>query len=50
MILALSEDCALPRPRCRFEDNSKMDIKETGLGDLWTGFIWLRIGTDRELL
>jgi hypothetical protein len=29
------------RPRCRWEDNIKMDLQEVG----WTGLIWLRIGT-----
>jgi hypothetical protein len=32
------------RPRCRWEDNIKMDLKEVGWR-VWTGFIWLRIGT-----
>ena len=30
----------LGRPRCRREDNIKMDLKEVG-----TGWSWLRIGT-----
>jgi hypothetical protein len=34
----------LGRPRRRWEDNIKMDIKEVGWG-AWTGLIWLRIGT-----
>ena len=32
----------LGRPRRRWEDNIKMDIREVG-GDEWS---WLRIGTD----
>ena len=32
----------LGRPRCRWEDNIKMDLQEVGA---WTGSIWLRIGT-----
>ena len=31
-------------PRCRWEDNIKMDLKEVGRG-VWTGWSWLRIGT-----
>jgi hypothetical protein len=34
----------LGRPRDRWEDNIKMDLQEVGWG-VWTGFIWLRIGT-----
>jgi hypothetical protein len=33
----------LGKPRRRWEDNTRMDLKESG--KLWTGFIWLRIGT-----
>jgi hypothetical protein len=33
----------LGRPRCRWIDNIKMDLSETGL-------IWLRIGTGGEVL
>ena len=32
------------RPRCRWEDNIKMDLQEVGCG-VWTGSSWLRIGT-----
>jgi hypothetical protein len=32
------------RPRHRYEDNIKMDLQEFGCG-VWTGSIWLRIGT-----
>jgi hypothetical protein len=32
----------------RWEDNIKMDLKEIG-GRIWTGFIWLRIGTSGRL-
>jgi hypothetical protein len=39
----------LRRPRRRWEDNIEMDIREVGWG-AWTGSIWLRIGTDGELL
>jgi hypothetical protein len=34
----------LGRPRCRWEDNSKMDLEEVGCG-AWTGSIWLRTET-----
>jgi hypothetical protein len=39
----------LGRPRRRWEDNIKMDLREVGWGT-WTGSIWLRIGTGGELL
>jgi hypothetical protein len=38
-----------PRPRRRWEDGIRMDLREIGLG-MWTGFNWLRIGTGGELL
>jgi hypothetical protein len=34
----------LRRPRCRWEDNIKMDLQDVRCGAL-TGLIWLRIGT-----
>jgi hypothetical protein len=37
------------RPRRRWEDNIKMDLREVRWG-AWTGLIWLRIGTGGELL
>jgi hypothetical protein len=39
----------LGRPRRRWEDNIKMDLREVGWG-AWTGSIWLKIGTGGELL
>jgi hypothetical protein len=39
----------LGRPRHRWEDNIKMDLREVGWG-AWTGSIWLRIGTGGGLL
>jgi hypothetical protein len=39
----------LRRPRLRWEDNIKMDLREIGLG-IWIGLIWLRIGTGGWLL
>jgi hypothetical protein len=37
----------LGRPRCRWEDNIKMDLKEIG----WSGMDWIDlIGTSGELL
>jgi hypothetical protein len=32
------------RPRHRWENNKRMDLRETGFG-VWIGYIWLRIGT-----
>jgi hypothetical protein len=39
----------LGRPRCRWEDGIRMDLRENGLG-VWIGFNWLRIGTGGGLL
>jgi hypothetical protein len=39
----------LRRPRHRWEDGIRMDLRETGLG-VWFGFEWIRIGTDGGLL
>jgi hypothetical protein len=39
----------LGRPRCRWVDNIRMDLGEVGWG-VWTGLVWLRIGTGGELL
>jgi hypothetical protein len=39
----------LGRPRCRWEDNFKMDLKKVGWGE-WNGLIWLRIGTGGVVL
>jgi hypothetical protein len=39
----------LGRPRCRWEDNIKIDLREIGLGK-WIGFIGLKIGTCGGLL
>jgi hypothetical protein len=38
----------LGRPRRRWEDGISMDFGE--IEDLWSGFIWLRIGTGGGLL
>ena len=40
----LRERDHLGRPRRRWEDNIKMDLKEVG-GVVGTGWRWLRIGT-----
>ena len=37
-------DRPLGRPRRRWKDNIKKDLQEVGCG-VWTGWIWLRIGT-----
>jgi hypothetical protein len=34
------------RPRHKYEENIRMDLKEIG----WIGFLWLRIGTSCGLL
>jgi hypothetical protein len=39
----------LGRPRRKWEDNIRMDLREVGWG-AWTGSIWLRIGTGGGLL
>jgi hypothetical protein len=35
--------------RRRWEDNIKMNLQGVGLG-VWTGLMWLRIGTDSRPL
>jgi hypothetical protein len=40
----------LGRPRRRWEDNIKMDLREVIWRGSWTGSIWLRIGTGGGLL
>jgi hypothetical protein len=41
----------LGRPRCRWVDNIRMDLGETGWdGVMWTGLVWFRIGIGGELL
>jgi hypothetical protein len=40
----------LGRPRRSWEDNMKKDLREIGWGGVvWTGLIWLWIGTDGGL-
>jgi hypothetical protein len=39
----------LGRPRRKWEDGIRMDLRETGLG-VWIGFDWLRTGTGGGLL
>jgi hypothetical protein len=39
----------LGRPRRRWVDNIRMDLREVN-GMMWTGLVWLRIGTRGELL
>jgi hypothetical protein len=39
----------LGRPRCRWEDNIKMDLQKVGRA-VGTGWSWLRIGRDGGLL
>jgi hypothetical protein len=40
----------LGRPRRRWEDGIRMDLRETGLGGGWLGFDCLRTGTGGGLL
>jgi hypothetical protein len=41
----------LGRPRRRWEDNIKLDLRGIGWdGMVWIGLIWLRIGTSGGLL
>jgi hypothetical protein len=40
----------LERPRRRWKDGIRMDLREIGLGGVWIGFDWLRIGTGSGLL
>jgi hypothetical protein len=40
----------LGRPRRIWVDNIRMDLGEVGWGDMFTGLVWLRIGTGGELL
>jgi hypothetical protein len=40
----------LGRPRRRWEDVIKMDVRKIGCGGVWSGFSWLRIGTVGGLL
>jgi hypothetical protein len=40
----------LGRPRRRWEDGVRMDLREIGLGRGWIGFDWLRTGTGDGLL
>jgi hypothetical protein len=39
----------LEKPRRRWEDNIKMDLRETGI-DGGNGFSWIRIGSSSGLL
>jgi hypothetical protein len=38
----------LVRPRHRWENGIRMDLREIGWG-VWSGVTWLRIGTSGEL-
>jgi hypothetical protein len=35
----------LERPRCRWEDGIRMDLRGIGWGGGWSGFVWQRMGT-----
>jgi hypothetical protein len=38
----------LRRPRHKWEDGIRMDLRETGW-EVWNGFAWLRMGTSGRL-
>jgi hypothetical protein len=40
----------LGRPRRRLVDNIRMDLVDLVDGVMWTGLVWLGIGTGGELL
>jgi hypothetical protein len=40
----------LGRPKRRWEDGIRMDLREIGLGGVWIVFDWLRTGTGGGLL
>jgi hypothetical protein len=40
----------LGRPRRRWEDEVRMDLRKIVLGGIWSEFIWFRIGTGDGLL
>jgi hypothetical protein len=44
-VLVRRPECKRPlgRPRCRWEDNIKMDLRETGMA----GMNWIRLAQDR---
>jgi hypothetical protein len=41
---------SLGKPRCRWGDGIKMELRGIGWGGVWSGFSWLRIGTVGGLL
>jgi hypothetical protein len=41
---------SLGRPRCRWEDGIRMDLKDIDWRGWWSGFNWFRIGTRGGLL
>jgi hypothetical protein len=43
------EKRALGKPRHEWEDGIRMDLREIGWG-MWSGFSWLRRGTDDRIL
>jgi hypothetical protein len=45
----IEEQRSLERPRRRWEDGIKMDLRQIGWG-VWSGLTWLRIGIVGGLL
>jgi hypothetical protein len=51
LVAKLEGERPLGRPRRRWEDGIKIDLREIGCGGgVWSGFTWLRIGTVGWLL
>jgi hypothetical protein len=49
LVKSSKEKGPLERPRRRWEDGVKIDVREISFG-VWSGFTWLRIGTVGGLL
>jgi hypothetical protein len=49
LVLKPERKRSLVRSRCRWENTIIVDVREFG-GSVWTGFFWLRIGTDGGFL
>jgi hypothetical protein len=51
ILVGKPEKRPLGRPRCNWVNNIKMDLREIEWdGMVWTGSIWLRIGTGGRFL
>jgi hypothetical protein len=45
ILVELEKKRPVGRHGCRWEDNIRMDLREVGWGGVWTGCVWLRIGS-----